>query len=252
MTQKLTNKVAFITGGNSGIGLASAKEFVNQGAAVVILARSQEKAELALAEIGGNATALIGDVSDLKSLQAAFDVIQATHGGLDILMTSAGIVPPSVFGETTEAGFDDIFNVNVKGSFFAVQYAKPLLNEGASVILVGSCVHEMGSQGYALYNATKAAVRSLARSLTPDLSAIGARINVLSPGPVFTPILATSGLSEENVTAVRDMFSERLAAGRVGQPEELAKAALFLASDDASYMYGSDVQVDGGMNQVRW
>ena len=252
MAQKLANKVAFITGGNSGIGLASARQFAEQGARVVILARSQEKADKALPGISGDATAVVGDVSDLKSLKSAFDAIREAHGRIDILMTSAGIVPASVLGETDESIFDDIFDVNVKGTFFAVQYAMPLLSKGASVILVCSCVHEMGSQGYALYNATKAAVRSLARSLTPDLAPMGVRVNVLSPGPIHTPVLENSGLSTENIEAVRETFSQRLAAGRVGRPEEMAKVALFLASDDSSYMYGSDVQADGGMNQVRW
>ena len=252
MVQKLANKVAFITGGNSGIGLASARQFAEQGATVVILARSQKKADKALPGISGDATAVVGDVSDLKSLKSAFDAIRDAHGRIDILMTSAGIVPVSVLGETDESIFDNIFGVNVKGTFFAVQYAMPLLSKGASVILVCSCVHEMGSQGYALYNATKAAVRSLARSLTPDLAPMGVRVNVLSPGPIQTPVLENSGLSTENIEAVRETFSQRLAAGRVGRPEEMAKVALFLASDDSSYMYGSDVQADGGMNQVRW
>lgn len=252
MTQKLANKVAFITGGNSGIGLAAAQEFAAQGATVAILARSQGKADKALAQINGQATAVVGDVNDLTSLKSAFDVIRETYGHLDILMTSAGIVPASVLGETEASTFDEIFAVNVKGTFFAVQYAMPLLRTGASIILVCSCVHEMGSRDYALYNSTKAAVRSLARSFTPDLAPKGVRVNVLSPGPIYTPVLENSGLSTENIEAVRDTFSERLAAGRVGQPEEMAKVALFLASDDSSYMYGADVQADGGMNQVRW
>ena len=217
-----------------------------------MLARSREKADKAVAQVGGSATAVVGDVSDLGSLKSAFDVIRDTHGRIDVLMTSAGIVPASVLGETEESTFDDIFNVNVKGTFFAVQYALPLLSKGASVILVCSCVHEMGSRDYALYNSTKAAVRSLARSLTPDLAPMGVRVNVLSPGPIYTPVLANSGLSAQSIEAVRGAFNDRLAAGRVGQAEEMAKVALFLASDDSSYMYGSDVQADGGMNQVRW
>ena len=250
MTQKLTNKVAFITGGNSGIGLASAQEFAAQGATVIILARSQEKADKALTEIEGNASAVMGDVSDLSSLQAAFATIQEKYGRLDILMTSAGIVPTSVLGETEESTFDQIFNVNVKGTFFAVQYALPLLSKGASVILVSSCLHEMGTQDHALYNATKASIRSLARSLTHDLAPKGARINVLSPGPIHTPVLENSGMTTEEIEERHALFGEMLAAGRVGQPEEMAKAALFLASDDSSFMYGADLQADGGMNQV--
>lgn len=252
MSQKLAGKVAFITGGSSGIGLACAKEFAAQGAAVVILARSRDKADHALAQIGGRTSAFVGDVADLESLKAALDGVRVTHGRLDILVTSAGIVPASVLGATEESTFDHIFNVNVKGTFFAVQYALPLLAKGGSVILVGSCVHEMGSRDYALYNATKAAVRSLARSLTPDLAPRGVRLNVLSPGPVYTQVLENAGLSAGDIAGVRQSFVERLPAGRVGNPQEMAKVALFLASDDSSYLYGSDVQADGGMNQVRW
>jgi NAD(P)-dependent dehydrogenase (short-subunit alcohol dehydrogenase family) len=252
MTQRLKDKVAFITGGNSGIGLASAKAFVEQGATVAILARSKEKADAALAEIGGNASAFIGDVADLNSLKRVFEEIKAKYGRLDIVMASAGIAPISPFADVEPSVFDSIFDVNVKGSFYTVQYALPLLAEGASVILVSSSLNEMGMEGYSIYISSKAAIRSLARSLTPDLARIGARINVLSPGPIDTPALANAGLTSEQIDAQFEVFENVLAAGRGGKPEEMAGVAVFLASNDSSYMYGSEIQADGGMNQTRW
>lgn len=252
MTQRLADKIAFITGGNSGIGLASAKEFAVQGATVAILARTQEKADQALAEIGGNAAAFIGDVSDLASLQAAYGGIKDKYGRLDIVMASAGIAPPSPFANAGTDHFDTIFDVNVKGSFYTVQYAVPLLAKGSSVILVSSSLSEMGMAGFSVYNASKAAIRSFARSLSPELVHLGARINVLSPGPIKTNVLEKAGLTDEEIVAQHAVFDKVLAAGRAGEPEEMAKAALFLASDDSSYLYGADLQADGGMNQTRW
>ncbi len=252
MTRRLQGKVAFVTGGNSGIGLASAQEFAAQGARVIILARTRAKADEALAQIDGDAAALIGDVSDLASLRAAFKSIAADYGRLDIVMASAGIAPPGDFAKLHEGDFDLVFDVNVKGALFTVQYALPLLAEGGSVILVSSCLNEMGMEGYALYNASKAALRSLARSLTPDLAKRGVRINVLSPGPVRTQVLEKSGLTSEQIETTYAVFDEVLAAGRAGRPEEMAKTALFLASEDSSFMYGAEIQADGGMNQTRW
>ena len=252
MTKRLENKSAFITGGNSGIGLASAKEFVAQGASVAILARTQEKADKAIADIGGDVTAFIGDVSDLASLRAAFNGIEEKYGHLDIVMASAGIAPAQQFADVSIEDFDQMFDVNVKGTFFTVQYALPLLREGSSVILVASSLSEMGMEGYSLYNASKAAMRSFARSITLDLTKLGARINVLSPGPIKTQVLEKMGMTNEQVAAQYAVFDKILAAGRVGQPEEMAKTALFLASEDSSYLYGADIQADGGMNQIRW
>jgi len=252
MSQRLANKIAFITGGNSGIGLAAAKEFIAQGATVAILARTQAKADKAIAEIGDGATAFIGDVSDLASLKAAYDGIKQKFGHLDIVMASAGIAPPRQFADADADHFDTVFDVNAKGAFFTVQYALPLLRRGSSVILVSSSLSEMGMAGFAVYNASKAAIRSLARSLTLDLTQIGARINVLSPGPIKTEVLEKAGMTDEQIEAQYAVFDKVLAAGRAGDPNEMAKAALFLASDDSSYLYGADLQADGGMNQTRW
>lgn len=252
MSERLKNKVAVITGGNSGIGLSTAKEFARQGAQVVLLARSQQKLEKALSEIGHNAAGYIGDVVDLNSLESLYANVAKDFGKVDIVFTSAGAVGPTMLEDTDEETFSHIADINFKGTFFTVKYALPHLNTGASVILVSSCLNEMGMEGMSVYNATKAAVRSLARSFTPELEKVGARVNVLSPGPVKTPIHINRGLSEDEASQVWDMFASKIPAGRVGTSDELAKAALFLASDDSSFMFGSELQVDGGMNQVRW
>ncbi|MEM7214067.1 MAG: SDR family oxidoreductase [Pseudomonadota bacterium] len=252
MSKRLNGKTAFITGGNSGIGLATAQEFVAQGAKVAILARTEEKATEALEQIYGDAIGIVGDVANLASLKSVFGEIERKLGHLDIVMASAGIAPPGNFADVRPEDFDTVFDVNVKGSFFTVQYALPLLRKGSSVILVSSSLNEMGMEGYSVYNSSKAAIRSLARSLSLDLAKIGARINVLSPGPVRTLVLEKSGMSEEHIEKQYGVFNEVLAAGRAGRPEEMAKTALFLASDDSSYMYGAEIQADGGMNQTRW
>ncbi|MFK7886787.1 MAG: SDR family NAD(P)-dependent oxidoreductase [Gammaproteobacteria bacterium] len=252
MSGRLEGAVAFVTGGNSGIGLATAKSFAAEGAQVALLARSQEKGDAALAEIGGNAKVFIGDVTDLASLKRAFEDVKATYGRLDVVFASAGYAPITPLAETTADDFDSIVDVNFKGTFFTVQYALPLLSDGASVILVSSSLNEMGMEGYSVYNASKAAIRSLARSMTPDLAKIGARINVLSPGPIKTPALANAGLSDEQIGAQYGVFEKVLASGRPGEPEEMASVAVFLASKDSTFMYGAEVQADGGMNQTRW
>lgn len=252
MSDRLKNKVAFITGGNSGIGLASAKAFVAEGAHVAILARDQSKADAAVAEIGERAAAFVGDVTDLSSLRQAYDDIKSRYGRLDIVMANAGIAPVTPLADVQPDEFDRVIDVNFKGTFYTVQYALPLLSSGSSVILVSSSLNEMGMEGYSIYNASKAAVRSLARSFTPDLAHIGARINVLSPGPIITPALANAGLTTEQIDAQVGVFGKVLAAGRAGRPEEISAVAVFLGSDDSSYMYGAEIQVDGGMNQTRW
>ncbi|SDJ17278.1 NAD(P)-dependent dehydrogenase, short-chain alcohol dehydrogenase family [Ferrimonas sediminum] len=252
MNNKLENKVVAITGGNTGIGLESAKVFAAQGAKVAILARSQEKLDAALAEIGDSAIGFIGDVRDLPSLEAFFACVEKRIGKVDVLFANAGLSTPAPLEETDEALFDLHSDVNFKGAFFTVKSALPHLNQGASVVLTSSCLDEMGVTGLSVYSATKAAVRSLARSFTPELKKYGARINVLSPGPVITDIEKKAGASEEEISGFRSMFAERLPAGRMGQVHEMASVALFLASDDSSFMYGAEVQADGGMNQTRW
>ena len=252
MSNRLKDKVAFITGGNSGIGFAIAKGFIDEGAKVIILARTEQKAQTALSQLGEYAEAFIGDVTDLDALKRCYAKIKDAYGKLDIVVANAGIAPITSLSNTSVSTFDKIMDVNVKGTFFTVQYAMPLLRDGASVILVSSCLNEMGMEGYSVYNASKAAIRSLARSMTPDLARIGARINVLSPGPIKTPVLANAGMSDEQVDQMHDLFANVLASGRSGQPEEMANIATFMASDDSTFMYGSEIQADGGMNQMRW
>lgn len=252
MNDRLKGKTAVITGGNSGIGLATAKEFALQGAQIVLLARSQEKLDQAISQIGHGAMGYIGDVNDLVSIKSLYDNAAQKFGKIDIVFASAGMVAPTMLDDTDDEMFSKISDVNFKGAFFSVKYALPYLSKGASVVLVSSCLDEMGMEGISVYNATKAAVRSLARSFTPELIKVGARVNVLSPGPIETPIHVNRGLSEEEAAEVWQMFAGKLPAGRVGRSEEMAKVALFLASDDSSFMFGSEIQADGGMNQVRW
>jgi len=252
MSNRLKNKIAVITGGTSGIGLSTAKEFARQGAQIVLLARSREKLDKAIVDIGHNATGYIGDVGDLNSLASFYDNVAKDIGKIDIVFASAGVVSSTMLEDTDDETFSQISDINFKGTFFTVKYAVQHLKKGASVVLVSSCLGEMGMEGTSVYNATKAAVRSLARSFTPELIKIGARVNVLSPGPIETPIHINRGLSEEEVADVWQMFASKLPSGRVGTSKEMAKSALFLASDDSSFMFGSEIQADGGMNQVRW
>lgn len=252
MTNKLEGKVAAITGGNTGIGLETAKLFAAQGAKVAILARSQQKLDDALAEIGFGAIGFVGDVRDVSSLEAFFGNVDKNLGKVDVLFANAGLSNPAPLEETDEALFDLHSDVNFKGAFFTVKSVLPHLNEGASVVLTSSCLDEMGIAGLSVYSATKAAVRSLARSFTPELKKYGARINVLSPGPIITDIEKKAGASDQEIEGFRSMFADKLAAGRMGNVAEMASVALFLASDDSSFMYGAEIQADGGMNQTRW
>ena len=251
MKGRLENKIAVVTGGTSGIGLASAKEFAVQGATVAVLARSQEKADKVVAEIGNGAVGFVGDVSDLQSLGAFYNGVTKKLGKIDIVFANAGIANRTILEETDETAFDRIVNVNFKGTFFSVKYALPHLNKGASLILTSSCLDEMGMAGVSVYSATKAAIRSLARSFTLELKKYGARINVLSPGPVATDIEKKAGFHEQDYDNYSSSIGGLLAAGRMGKVEEMAPVAVFLASDDSSFMYGSEVQADGGMNQTR-
>jgi NAD(P)-dependent dehydrogenase (short-subunit alcohol dehydrogenase family) len=246
MSERLKDRIAVVTGGTSGIGLASAKEFVRQGAKVAVLARTQDKADKVVAEIGEGAIAFVGDVSDLPSIDAFYSSVAEKLGKIDVVFANAGIADRTILEEVDEAAFDKVVNVNFRGAYFSVKYAAPYLNEGASVILTSSCLDEMGMGGLSVYAATKAAVRSLARSFTPDLKKYGARINVLSPGPVATDIEKKAGFSKQDYDAYSGSIGGMLAAGRMGQVEEMAAVAVFLASDDSSFMYGAEVQADGG------
>lgn len=248
---KLKNKVAVITGGNSGIGLATAKRFVAEGAQVFITGRRQNELDVAVKEIGGNVIGVQGDVSNLADLDRLYATVKQKAGRVDIVFANAGGGEFAPLGEISEAHFDKAFNINVKGLLFTVQKALPLLPDGASIILNASIVSIKGMENFSVYSATKAAVRSFARTWTSDLKQRKIRVNAISPGPIETPAvdnLATDG------SVHPDQLKAALVAGvplgRMGTPDEIAKAAVFLASDDSSFVAGIELFVDGGMAQI--
>ncbi len=247
---KLNNKIAVVTGGSSGIGLATAQRFIADGAQVIITGRSQEALEATVAELGDRATGGRGDVANLEDLDRLFDQVQEQFGRVDVLFANAGIAPFVPFEAVTEDHFDGLFNINVRGLFFTVQKALPLLSEGASVILNASVVAQSGLPNTSIYSATKAAVRSLGRTLAAELSPRGIRVNVVSPGLIETPLWGKLGLSQDEIDAFGAQVVRQTPLGRPGKPEEIAGTVAFLASDDASYFTGADLVADGGMIQV--
>lgn len=250
MSGKLAGKVAVITGGNSGMGLATAKLFVKEGAKVVITGRRQKELDAAVKEIGPNATGVQGDVANLADLDRLYQVVKEKHGKVDIVFANAGAGELVPLGQITEAHFDKLFNINVKGLLFTVQKALPLMPDGGSIILNGSIAGYTGSPAFSVYSATKAAVRSFARSWTNDLKERKIRVNTLSPGPVDTPIFDTVAPTKEQVEQLKTGFASQVPLGRMGRPEEIATVALFLASNDSSFVTGIDLTADGGMAQV--
>jgi NAD(P)-dependent dehydrogenase (short-subunit alcohol dehydrogenase family) len=246
---RLAGKIAVITGGNSGIGLATAKRFVAEGAEVFITGRRQEEIDRAVREIGPGVTGVQGDVSRLEDLDRLFAAVKAKSGRIDVLFANAGLGTMEPLGAIDEASFDLTFGVNVKGLLFTVQKALPLMQAGGSIILTGSTTGSKGTPAFSVYSATKAAVRNFARSWALDLRGSGIRVNVLSPGATDTP--GIRGLAEAGAAdAMLEHFATQIPLGRVGQPEETAAVALFLASDDSSFMTGSEVFADGGAAQV--
>ncbi|GAA0265289.1 SDR family NAD(P)-dependent oxidoreductase [Pseudomonas rhodesiae] len=247
---RLNGKIAVITGGNSGIGLASAIRFAQEGAQVVIVGRRQEELDKALDLIGPHAIAIQGDIAKLDDLERIFAQIKATKGRIDVLFANAGLGDFEPIGSITEASFDRTFGINVKGTLFTVQNALPLMSAGSSIMLTGSTTGTMGTPAFSVYSATKAALRNFARSWALDLKGTGIRVNVISPGPISTPglDLALSGTGQKD--AIIDDMTGQIPLGRIGQAEEVAAAALFLASDESSFMTGSEMFVDGGFAQV--
>jgi len=247
---KLEGKIALITGGNSGIGLATAKQFVSEGAYVFITGRREPELVAAVKEIGRNVTGVQGDVSNLGDLDRLFAQIKREKGKLDIVFANAGVAKYAPFGTITEEHYDSIFGINVKGLLFTVQKALPLLPDGASIILNASVVASKGLSANSVCSATKAAVRSFARTWTTDLKDHRIRVNAVSPGPIATPglneLVASTGAGEERLK----MISDNVPLGRLGKPDEIAKAVVFLASDDSSYVTGTELFVDGGFAQV--
>lgn len=247
---KLTGKTALITGGGSGIGLASAKLFAQEGAQVIIVGRTQSSLEAAAAEIGDKAMAIVADVSDLKALDKLYAEVAERFGKIDVLFANAGVNNLAPFEAVTPEDFDNQFNANVRGLFFTVQKALPLLSDGASVILNASVAHNKGTPMHSVYSATKAATRSFARSWTTDLKHRKIRVNSISPGLIETPIFGKLGVPPEVLAQALPTLLEAMPMGRTGRPEEAATVALFLASDDSSFVTGIDLPVDGGLGQV--
>jgi NAD(P)-dependent dehydrogenase (short-subunit alcohol dehydrogenase family) len=247
---KLEGKIALITGGNSGIGLATAKQFVNEGAYVFITGRREAELAAAKKQIGKNVTAIQGDVSNLDDLDRLFVQIKKEKGKIDIVFANAGVARYAPLGTITEDFFDSIFDINVKGVLFTVQKSLPLLRDGGSIILNASIVASKGLSSNSVYSATKAAVRSFARTWTTDLKDRRIRVNAVSPGPIDTPGLSELLASSETGEQRKKMISNTVPLGRFGKPEEVAKAVVFLASDDASYITGVELFVDGGFAQV--
>ena len=250
-TNKLTGKIALITGGTSGIGLATAQRFIAEGAQVFITGRRQSAIDEAVQQLGANATGVQGDISTLEDLDRLYDTIRQNTDRLDIVFANAGLGEFLPLGQITEAHFDKAFNVNVKGTLFTVQKALPLMPDGAVIVINGSMVSVQGTPGMGVYAASKAALRSFTRTWAADLKDRHIRVNVVHPGVVITPGYKNElGLSDEQIEQMKVQTASAAPMGRVGTPDEIAKAVLFLASDDSSYINGVELFVDGGMAQV--
>ncbi|MBE9115076.1 glucose 1-dehydrogenase [Lusitaniella coriacea LEGE 07157] len=247
---RLAGKAAVITGGNSGIGLETAKAFIREGARVIIFGRDRATLDKAVEELGEGAISVQGDVINEQDLERLFETAKEQFGGLDILFVNAGIAPAQPIETITEEFFDRIFDINVKGAFFTVQRALPLLRQGASVIFTTSIASTLGMPGMSAYSASKAAVRSLTRTLAAELVERGIRVNAISPGPIETPIHERSDLPSEVVEEIGQTIIQQVPAGRFGSAQEIAEPVVFLASDESSYMLGAELIIDGGMGQI--
>ncbi|GAB5518223.1 MAG: SDR family oxidoreductase [Rhodothermales bacterium] len=246
----LQDKVAVITGGNSGIGLATAKRFAAEGAKVAIFGRNQERLDAAASEIGEGTLTVQGDVTKIADLDRLYETVEAQLGKVDVLVANAGLGRLAPVGQMDEATFDLISDVNFKGAFFTVNQAVNAFNDGATIVLIGSVASVKGMPGFSVYGATKAAVRALVRGLAAELAPRSIRVNSLSPGPIATPFFQNTGLPTEVINEMGPQIQSQVPLNRFGQPEEMANVALFLASDQSSYLTGTEIEADGGMVQV--
>jgi NAD(P)-dependent dehydrogenase (short-subunit alcohol dehydrogenase family) len=246
--QHLKDKVAVITGGNSGIGKATARLFAEEGAQVIISGRRQDAVDRAVQEIGPSAIGFVGDAADLEDHRRLADTVKSRFGGLDIYMANAGIINLTTSAEVTPADYDRHFAINTRGVFFGVQKIAPIMRDGGSIILTGSIASDRHLEGHAVYAGSKAAIVAFAQSWAIELKSRRIRVNVLSPGPVDTPILDKLGLPPESRALLEKNVSEAIPLGRLGEADELGNAALFLASDASSFITGINLRVDGGMS----
>ncbi|MCX4649599.1 MULTISPECIES: SDR family oxidoreductase [unclassified Streptomyces] len=247
---QLDGKTALVTGGTTGIGLATARRFAAEGAHVFITGRRQEVLDAAVAEIGANATGVRSDVANLADLDRLYVAVTEQGRSIDVLFANAGGGEFSTLEQVTEQHFDSIFDINVKGMLFTVQKALPLLNDGASVILTGSTAATTGAEAFGVYAASKAAVRSFVRTWANELKDRAIRVNTLVPGPIDTPGIAGLAPDPEQAAQLHSSLASQVPLGRMGRPDEAASAALFLASDQSSFITGTELFVDGGLNQV--
>lgn len=250
MSKKLAGKVAVITGGNSGIGLASARRFVAEGAKVAILGRDAKTVETAVSELGDAALGVVGDVQNLQDIDRLYETVKREFGSIDFLFVNAGVAKMRPIEAVDDEHFDEIFGVNVKGAFFTVQKALPLMNDGGAIVLTTSVANQLGSPTMSVYAASKAALRSLARTFSAELVERGIRVNAVSPGPIETPIFGRLGLPPEAQDEMAASFAEQVPLKRFGSAEEVANAVLFLSSPESSFVLGAELVVDGGMTQL--
>jgi len=248
--KRLEGKVAVVTGGNSGIGLAAAKRFQEEGAKVAISGRSKKTLDEAVKTIGNGVVAVQSDVAKLSDVDKLFSEVSRKLGKIDVLFVNAGIVKFLSLAQTSESAYDEQFDINIKGAYFTIQKALPFLNDGASIILNTSVADSTGTAGTSAYSATKAALRSLARTAAAELVERGIRVNAIAPGPIVTPIFGRTGLPKEAFDELARGIVDKVPMKRFGQPEEVAAAVAFLASQDASYITGVEINVDGGLGQI--
>jgi len=248
--KRLEGKVAVVTGGNSGIGLATAKRLQDEGARVAISGRNQQTLDEAVNTIGNGVLAVRADVSKLTDVDQLYAQVSKKLGKIDVLFVNAGVAKFAPFADTSESTYDEQFDINIKGAYFTIQKALPFLNDGASIIVNTSVADQKGTAGTSAYSATKAALRSLARTTAAELAVRGIRVNAVAPGPIVTPIFVRTGLPQEAIDEFAKEIISKVPMKRFGQPEEVAGTVAFLASQDASYITGVEINVDGGLGQI--